>query len=390
MDNNQYITINDKKYPVVFAHPERNWTWKKDDWLGDLSIINKTNFDLSQMIDEKNSKLHSLYESPSFKEYSLHEYSLELQSSWKLEGEDLDFLKIHANLAKQCERAAAPKEQNAVDAASLLLAASGDMACKQILAVHKRLLQGDAQAGVFRNSPKAVGRLANDAYEVVFEAPDPNAVPTWMEAYEQWWNDTRASALPQALGATLAHCYFAEIHPFHDGNGRMSRLMMNAFLKAQKPNHSLCLVPNCCISKAIVQRPSKYYTSLNEYSSKYEINSFVNYILNLQNDAIENAIRRVHLLEALNEIVAKYDSLLDADEMTILKNAVFSEGDILTLNELMADCTNEKTAIDACKMFIGSGIISLKGNITITEKTMESLAKSKGIPTKKKAKKRFL
>lgn len=79
-------------------------------------------------------------------------------------------------------------------------------------------------------------RTATEAMQVVsgalvapkvhFEAPPAARVPMEMAGFVAWFNRTAPGgpeALPAVTRAGLAHLYFASIHPFADGNGRIGR-----------------------------------------------------------------------------------------------------------------------------------------------------------------------
>ncbi|KAJ1419333.1 fido domain-containing protein [Ochromonadaceae sp. CCMP2298] len=58
-----------------------------------------------------------------------------------------------------------------------------------------------------------------------YEFPLATEVPELMRAFLQWLNDSARDMHPVVF-ATEAHLRFVTIHPFEDGNGRMSRLIM--------------------------------------------------------------------------------------------------------------------------------------------------------------------
>ncbi len=61
------------------------------------------------------------------------------------------------------------------------------------------------------------------------ELPFPVEVPILLHEFFQWYNKERKKLHPVELAA-LIHLKFVSIHPFTDGNGRMSRIMMNYVL----------------------------------------------------------------------------------------------------------------------------------------------------------------
>lgn len=84
--------------------------------------------------------------------------------------------------------------------------------------------------------PKHPGRwrpgyiyIRNDASgETVYEAPSVDLVPSLMDEYVKSLNDNNGS--PVIVRAAMAHLNMAMIHPFSDGNGRMSRIMQTLVL----------------------------------------------------------------------------------------------------------------------------------------------------------------
>lgn len=62
-----------------------------------------------------------------------------------------------------------------------------------------------------------------------FMPPTPVEVPVLLDEFYRWYASKKDKLHPVELAA-LVHLKFVTIHPFGDGNGRMSRLMMNFVL----------------------------------------------------------------------------------------------------------------------------------------------------------------
>lgn len=62
-----------------------------------------------------------------------------------------------------------------------------------------------------------------------FEPPLWEDVPEDLDKFFRWYRKNRRQADAAELAA-MAHCKFVGIHPFGDGNGRISRLLMNRIL----------------------------------------------------------------------------------------------------------------------------------------------------------------
>ena len=83
--------------------------------------------------------------------------------------------------------------------------------------------------GNYKTQPNSV-LLSNGE---LFEYTAPQEVPIQMQELMEWYRDKQATLHPINLAA-MFHYKFVRIHPFDDGNGRVSRLLMNYVLLAYK------------------------------------------------------------------------------------------------------------------------------------------------------------
>ena len=93
-----------------------------------------------------------------------------------------------------------------------------------LLQIHSLILQGidNANAGKYRN----VQVMISGAKHI---PPQPYLVPKEMENLFIWYNENKDKLHPIELSAEM-HERLVTIHPFIDGNGRTSRLLMNLIL----------------------------------------------------------------------------------------------------------------------------------------------------------------
>ena len=98
-----------------------------------------------------------------------------------------------------------------------------DLSMNRILEWHKRLFEGTKGdiAGKLRHYDVGVGQSK-------FTPPPHGAVGTLAGAFFEWYESSKV--LNPVELAALVHLKFVTIHPFGDGNGRVSRLMMNHVL----------------------------------------------------------------------------------------------------------------------------------------------------------------
>ncbi|MDR1910877.1 MAG: Fic family protein [Helicobacteraceae bacterium] len=135
------------------------------------------------------------------------------------------------------------------------------------------------------NIPNFIGSGEYRNIEVIISAsakklPKAKDVPAEMEKYAQWLDKNR-NALHPVMFAAEAHRRLVNIHPFTDGNGRVSRLVMNTFLYQDK------LFP---VSIPLIKR-SDYYRVL----EKNDPEEFGNFIAKIELQTIKDLMRHLHL-----------------------------------------------------------------------------------------------
>jgi len=95
---------------------------------------------------------------------------------------------------------------------------------RELLTIHNLVLRGidPANAGKYRNVQVMISGSGH-------QPPQPYIVPKLMEDYFIWYTNNRSHLHPVVLAAEM-HERLVTIHPFVDGNGRTSRLIMNLIL----------------------------------------------------------------------------------------------------------------------------------------------------------------
>jgi Fic family protein len=109
------------------------------------------------------------------------------------------------------------------------------------------------------NTPMQVvsGRL--DKQKVHFEAPPRSELETGLTEFLDWFNQTaKDNSLDPLIRAAISHFWFITLHPFDDGNGRLTRALTDLAL-AQGDNHSVRLY---AMSVAILEHRNSYYQAL--------------------------------------------------------------------------------------------------------------------------------
>ena len=144
-----------------------------------------------------------------------------------------------------------------------MLSYKKDLSLQLILELHKKLFQN--------TKPDQAGKIRE--YQVTisgskFMPPYPSEVYPLLREFFKWFEKNKEKTHPVELAA-LVHLKFVTIHPFGDGNGRISRLLMNFVLN--KHGYPMLDIP--------YKGRAGYYGSLERAQVKGNDNIFLQWFL---------------------------------------------------------------------------------------------------------------
>ena len=127
--------------------------------------------------------------------------------------------------------------------------------------------------------------------KVHYEAPASEAVPAMMDEFLKWINEE--SGIDPILKAGVAHLWFVAIHPFDDGNGRITRTITDMLLaKADGMPHRFY-----SMSAEILRERKGYYAALEKTTTEMmDITLWLEWFLQTLRSAIlrsEATVKRV-------------------------------------------------------------------------------------------------
>jgi Fic family protein len=148
-----------------------------------------------------------------------------------------------------------------------------------LLNIHKLILQSidNGNAGTYRK----VQVMISGAKHI---PPQPYLVQKEMETLFIWYNKHKATLHPVLLSAEL-HERLVTIHPFIDGNGRTSRLLMNLILL----QHGYPIA----ILKGDVQSRLQYYAALEAAQTNNDKQAFFELITTNVKDTLQRVLKIV-------------------------------------------------------------------------------------------------
>lgn len=123
--------------------------------------------------------------------------------------------------------------------------------------------------------------------KVHYEAPSSAAVAREMSQFLNWFN---ASEEPPVVKAAIAHLWFVTIHPFDDGNGRLSRTIADMCLaKLDSSGHRYY-----SMSAEINRHKKSYYDTLERtQKGNLDITEWILWFMNCLEQAILHALDTV-------------------------------------------------------------------------------------------------
>ncbi|MEO8036857.1 MAG: Fic family protein [Acidobacteriota bacterium] len=200
-----------------------------------------------------------------------------------------------------------------------------------ICELHQILLdgvRGDAGGGELRRLQVHIGASGRMSQATFIPAP-ANEIPQLLSGLEHFIHDDKS--LPALIRMALTHYQFEAIHPFHDGNGRIGRLLISLLLCTE----GLLSEPLLYLSAYFEKNRSDYYRYLREVSTHGRWNQWLIYFLEgvrqQSHDAIATANRlaalrtefheRLHAPRATGLLHKLVDALFVAPATTIAQSA---------------------------------------------------------------------
>jgi Fic family protein len=159
------------------------------------------------------------------------------------------------------------------------------------------------------------GRLDNP--HIHFEAPNRSILDHELSQFIDWFNQSRnAPTFDPILRAAISHLWFITIHPFDDGNGRITRALTDLAL-AQADNQSIRLFT---LSASILDKRKSYYEILEKSQrGSMDITLWIIWFIETLDEAIQSALNKIErLLEKTRFWQTHQSSTLNQAQIKVL------------------------------------------------------------------------
>ena len=216
-----------------------------------------------------------------------------------------------------------------------------------ILQLHRDLYKflGSTEGGQFKTSDNIIRETDADGNECVRFRP----VPAWETAPSidelcKSYHEAKSEADPLLLSLMFILDFLC-IHPFNDGNGRMSRLLTLLLLYQS----GFIVGKYISIERIIEESKETYYevlqdSSINWHENENDYKPFVNYMLGVVVNAYKEFESRVELLT--NPNLSKADRVREIIRKHI---GTITKAELLNMNPDISDTTIQRALADLLK-----------------------------------------
>lgn len=281
---------------------DKNWIWRTSAWpkfsfnadsvMPELERVIQTVAPLNMLASELKQEKQLTLESLILLEEAL--------SSAKIEGEILDRESVRSSIAKHLGIGFVKRTSRSVEAFVDVLLESvrsyetpltDDLLKKWHSSIfYEKPVLDDLIIGEYRNETMQIISGAYGKKRLHYEAPCDNqaCVSHEMKGFLTWLNSnqsTSGQALSGYIKAAIAKFWFVTIHPFDDGNGRLSRIIAERVL-AENEGNAIRLYS---ISHEIEKNRNEYYDLL-EKTQRNDTNSLVE-------NSVKNSVESLDLTE---------------------------------------------------------------------------------------------
>ncbi len=272
------------------THETQRWIWQKDGWTDfqcDPSRYQKYNsrfaFNAENLLAATVSCTKNTV-SDFFKAFKIKMIGHEAFYSSEIEGENLIVESLMNSISYGFSRLAGQPKQDQSGITEMMIDSyetfDQPLTMETLHRWNSSLLKHDhnpEHVGQYRKSNEDMcvvsGGIGKE--KVDYKAPPSKDVERLMENFIDWFNDTAPrgkNPLPPLVRASLAHLHFVSIHPYEDGNGRISRALSEKVLSQSLGRPTLI-----SLSHSISNKKSAYYSALREAQQFGNTDAWVEY-----------------------------------------------------------------------------------------------------------------
>lgn len=309
-----------------------HWIWQQANW-PDFRWQEERVFPLLRQLQRKSGVLIGRSEMQGEERQTLDALLANILASSAIEDERLNAQSVRSSLARRLgvdEETPFPVSERSEGVASIMLDAIDNrhelLSLTRLHQWHHWLFPHDpwavhkAHVGELRGGePMQVVSGRIDKPVIHFEAPPRAGLDALLDAFIHWFNQSLADPLSDPiLRAAVAHLWFVTLHPYDDGNGRLTRALTDLAL-AQADNQSIRLY---AMSVSILEQRNQYYQILERtQKGDLDITEWLLWFLQTLDATLDNALSRVDSTLAKSRFWKKHDAArqqLTAEQLKVI------------------------------------------------------------------------
>ena len=255
-------------------------------------------------------------------EANLEILTIEILKSTEIEGEFLDRAQVRSSIARRLGldiSGLVYSERNVDGIVDLMLDATKkydkELTKERLFSWHASLFPA-GQSGMYKiitgnwrndsTGPMQVVSGALGREKVHYQAPPANQIENEMRIFFDWFN--LEQNVDPVLKAAIAHLWFVTLHPFEDGNGRISRALSDMLL-ARSDEQSYRFYS---MSTQIRKERNSYYDILEKtQKGSLDITNWLEWFLNSLLHSIESSEK------LLEKVICKHEFWLQNSKVSI-------------------------------------------------------------------------
>lgn len=248
----------------------------------------------------------------------------------EIEGEYLMRSSVQSSLQKNFGlrvdvKKTTPSEQGIADMMTeIYVSSTKEITKNTLLHWHCLLMKGQEKiilCGKFRTGKEPMQVISGYAGKITvhYQAPPSEKIPNEIKQFLHWYLNTEKN-MSALVRAAIVHLYFVSIHPFEDGNGRISRSLSEKSL-----SESLGYASLVSLSTIILKNRTEYYNQLQQANKTLKINNWILYFSQIIIDAQEYTQKKILFVVDKINFYQKYSEKLNERQKKVIEK-IFASG----------------------------------------------------------------
>ena len=277
-----------------------SYVWECREWPEFTYSSDRVSEALKHLYNEKQAAdiAYSIVDADTKKQIAARNLTEDIISSLSIEGDAINADSIYSSISKHLDISFTGKESAYSKSISdMVLDALEDhspMTHQRLFKWNRKLFENKAGIkpkviGEYRITPEYVMRVSGKNRDVIYEAVKPDRVYNEMDRLIRYINEAAEDCF---VKASIASLWLVLIHPFEDGNGRISRALADYIISGESESK----LQSFNISTGILKDRVSYYEHIQMISSNdlnLDITSWIIWFLDIVTACINQSMMQL-------------------------------------------------------------------------------------------------